>query len=218
MLSTKSLAAILQALRSHMRTALQLTSLLTLLQRCMRIMQMVDAALHRVCECISAVLQQQKTNATKEKKKYTRNVCQVQGQLQRRRRCRSHFWRSRWLYDCLPAWLRLCLCLRMHCTSSAALPSSHSHSLTRWLCALPLYMPVCVCACAFACVCYAHLIFNLLLYPNFIWRPISQSPSPSQSLCLLSVQIQVQGAAEAKALYCHLTHTMQLAFSDDLLC
>lgn len=147
MLSTKSLAAILQALRSHMRTALQLTSLLTLLQRCMRIMQMVDAALHRVCECISAVLQQQKTNATKEKKKYTRNVCQVQGQLQRRRRCRSHFWRSRWLYDCLPAWLRLCLCLRMHCTSSAALPSSHSHSLTRWLSALPVCMCVCVCFC-----------------------------------------------------------------------
>lgn len=29
---------------------------------------MVDAALHRVCVCISAVLQQQKTNATKRKK------------------------------------------------------------------------------------------------------------------------------------------------------
>lgn len=202
-----------------MRTALQLTSLLTLLQRCMWIMQMVDAALHRVCVCISAVLQQQKTNATKRKKKVHKK-CLPSSRTVAAATSLSQSLLTQPLAvrmpACLAAPLPLPVC--MHCTSSAALPSSHSHSLTRWLCALPVWMCVCVCACAFACVCYAHLIFNLLLYPNFIWRPISQSPSPSQSLCLLSVQIQVQGAAEAKALYCHLTHTMQLAFSDDLLC
>lgn len=142
-LSTKSLAAILQALRSHMRTALQLTSL----QRCMRIMQMVDVALHRVCVCISAVLQQQKTNATKRKKKYTRNVCQVQGQLQRRRRCRSHFWRSRWLYDCLPAWLRLCLCPSACIAQALRLCLRLTHTFSLADSALSLCACVCVCVC-----------------------------------------------------------------------
>lgn len=168
---------------------------------------MVDTALHSPSPARCPSTKQKQTQQRKKSKKcLPSSRTAVAASLSRR------FWRSRWLYACL------------QCRSFAAFDAL-SHSLCTLTAARSPPVRLCV------CVCYAHLIFNLL-YPNFIWRPISQSPSSSLSLLLLllslrfAVQIQVQGAAEADDSCC-LTLSMQLAFactvdknlldSDDLL-
>lgn len=181
---------------------------------------MVDTALHSPSPALS--FNKTKTNAAKKKKEQKKSKkCLPSSRTAVAASLSRRFWRSRWLYACLPA------CLQCR-SSAAALPLTLSHTHFA-LSLLQLALPLCACVCVCMCVCYAHLIFNLL-YPNFIWRPISQSPSSSLSLLLLSlrfaVQIQVQGAAEADDSCC-LTLSMQLAFactvdknlldSDDLL-
>lgn len=162
---------------------------------------MVDAALHSprhmcVCVfvCISAVLQQQKTNAAKGKKKRTQEMF-----AKFKDSCSGDV-AVAVTFDAAVGCTTACLAapLPLHALHKlcgfAFVSLTLSHSVT--LCCVHVYVCACVCFCL-RLLCAFHFQFTavpkLYLKANF-------AVAFAVSACVLSVQIQVQGAAEADAL------------------